>query len=122
MIELKKRPSNGRRLGRLGGFAGRTAPANLLLKRGHAASNNETDIPVSIFPTLCFLTLKTVLPASFPRIDDACRLKSSDDQHVFHVSNEAEVSREVLEIFQYSDAREYEVSSKSLAIRSAYAR
>jgi hypothetical protein len=26
----------------------------LLLKRGHAASNKETDIPVSIFPTLCY--------------------------------------------------------------------
>ncbi len=48
--KTEKRPSQGRRLGRFGGFAGRTAPANLLLKRGRAASNNKTDIEVSIFP------------------------------------------------------------------------
>jgi hypothetical protein len=33
-----------------------------------------------------------------------------------------DVSGEGLENYQYSDVREYEVSSKSLAIRSAYAR
>ena len=49
----KSEPAKGRRLGRFGGFVGRTAPAHLLLKRRHAASNNRTDIQPSIFPNPC---------------------------------------------------------------------
>jgi hypothetical protein len=48
-------------------IAGRTAPANSLLKRGPVASNNETAIPVSIFPILPLLNSQKVLRASLLR-------------------------------------------------------
>ncbi len=45
-----KRLSQSEWLRRFGGFAGWAAPANVQLKCRHAASDNETNIPVSIFP------------------------------------------------------------------------
>jgi hypothetical protein len=46
---MKKRLNQGEWLRRCGGFAGRAAPANVQLERRHAASENKTDIQVSIF-------------------------------------------------------------------------
>jgi hypothetical protein len=51
----------GRWLRRVGGFAGRAAPANVLPKRRHAASDNKTYIQAWIFPNSPFLILKHLL-------------------------------------------------------------
>ena len=52
-------------LRRAGGFAGRPAPANVLLKRRYDASDNQTNIQVSIFPNCRFLFSRTCCDHSF---------------------------------------------------------
>jgi hypothetical protein len=54
-----------------GGFAGHAAPANVLLKRRHAASDNKTDVPVPIFPISGSLLKKSAATAASMRV--ACR-------------------------------------------------
>jgi hypothetical protein len=50
LLKWKSVSARGGWLRRVGGFAGRTAPANVLLRRRHAASDNKTNNPRSIFP------------------------------------------------------------------------
>jgi hypothetical protein len=59
---IKKRLSQGAVAETRGGFAGHAAPANVLLKRRHAASDNKTDIPVPIFPISGFCSKKVRQP------------------------------------------------------------
>jgi hypothetical protein len=64
MTEQKKRLSQGRMAETRWSFAGPMAPANVLLKRRHAASDNKTNIQVSIFPNSRSLILKSAATAT----------------------------------------------------------
>jgi hypothetical protein len=55
-----------------GGFAGHAAPANVLLKRRHAASDNKTNIPVPIFLISRFLLKKGAATAASMRDPSRC--------------------------------------------------
>jgi hypothetical protein len=59
MTEQKSVSAGGGRLRRFGGFAGGAAPANVQLKRRHAASDNKTNIPAWIFPNARLFYSKT---------------------------------------------------------------
>ena|SRR6202795_3543360 len=73
MAEEKSVSAKGGWLRRAGGFAGRTAPANVLLKRRYGASDNKTNIQVSIFPNSRFLFSRTCCDRSF-FMRDACSI------------------------------------------------
>jgi hypothetical protein len=64
MTEQKSVSAGGGRLRRFGGFAGGAAPANVQLKRRHAASDNKTNIPAWIFRMLVFSTQRHAATAS----------------------------------------------------------
>jgi hypothetical protein len=61
---IEKRLSQGTVAETRGGFAGHAAPANVLLKRRHAASDNKTNIPVPIFPISRFCSKKGAATAA----------------------------------------------------------
>ena len=64
---IEKRLSQGAVAETRGGFAGHAAPANGLLKRRHAASDNKTGIPAPIFPISRFLLKKGAATAASMR-------------------------------------------------------
>jgi len=118
MVKQKKRPSQGRRLGRLGGSAGRTAPANFILKRGHAASNNKTGIRSSIFPNRYVLDSR--IEGHFCAGKPLARLVLYG-QHGLDANTHDGHSRDDLKESHDSGGREYQDSNASLTIRGAHA-
>jgi hypothetical protein len=82
MADEKSVSATGGWLRRAGGFAGRTAPANVLLKRRYGASDNQTNIQVSVFPNSRFLFSRTCCDRSFFMRDDC----SINEMHLTHLN------------------------------------
>jgi hypothetical protein len=86
--------------------------STLLRRVGHAASNNVTDVQLSIYHGRSTLSLL---------MKDACPPKSSVSRHDFQASTTTGVSRDDLGKSHYPEVTEYQSANESLVIRDAYA-